>query len=293
MEALSCLIAKASVSGCFKGIVLPNGGPLVSHLFYAYDALILGEWEEDNFKAVARILRVFFPCSGLKINFNKSNLYGVGTEDADVVQMASIVGCERGSSPFTYLGIQLGANMNRVRNWDPIFGIFKNRLASWKAHSLSIVGRVVLIKAVLESPPIYYFSIFKAPVKVVDKLESLMKNFLWGGSEEVRKTHWVAWEKVSRSKKDGELGLCKLKLVNEALLAKWVWRFKLEDNSLWKRVIMVCHGRKRRWSFLPSNPSVPGVWNNIRKMEEKLIVNGKRIHSLVKGVVGNGNNIRF
>ncbi|XP_021980432.1 uncharacterized protein LOC110876573 [Helianthus annuus] len=189
MEAFSCIVSKACDSGRLKGVKLPNGGPVISHLLYADDALNIGEWEEENIISVARILGVFYACSGLNINILKSNLLGVGVEEGEISRMASVVGCKKGDFPFSYLGIPLGANMNRVNNWDPIVKIFKNRLASWKAHTLSIGGQVVLIKLVLESLPIYYLSISKAPGKVVDKLESHMRNFLRGGSEGIRKMH--------------------------------------------------------------------------------------------------------
>ncbi|XP_021974919.1 uncharacterized protein LOC110870030 [Helianthus annuus] len=140
MEALSCIIHKAFDSRKLKGINLPNGGPAISHLFYADDALIVGVWEEENIIMVARILRVFYACSGLKINIHKSNLFGVGVEENDIGSMASVVGCKKGDIPFKYLGIPLGANMNRVNNWEPVVSIFKNRLVSWKAHTLSIGG---------------------------------------------------------------------------------------------------------------------------------------------------------
>ncbi|KAJ0433988.1 putative RNA-directed DNA polymerase [Helianthus annuus] len=274
MEAFSRLLDRSCSAGNFKGVQLPNGGPVISHLLYADDALIIGEWSDEIIRMVARILRVFYACSGLKINFQKSNLFGVGVDDGEVSRLASILSCNKGDSPFNYLGIPLGANMNRVKNWDPIISVFKNRLASWKANTLSIGGRVVLIKAVPESLPIYYFSIFKVPIKVVEKLESLMKNFLWGGSGEVRKMHWVAWDCVCRPKKLGGLGFCKLKLVNEALLAKWVWRFRVEEDNIWRRVVVACHSNRRKWSYLPSKASLTGVWKNIANMESKLLVNG-------------------
>ncbi|XP_022042122.1 uncharacterized protein LOC110944783 [Helianthus annuus] len=174
--------------------------------------------------------------------------------------------------------------MNRVNNWDPIVKIFNDRLASWKARSLSIGGRVVHIKAVLESLPIYFLSIFKAPIKVLDKLELRMRNFLWGGLAESRKIHWVAWDKVAIPKKLGGLGICILKKVNEGLLAKWIWRFRVEEDCLWRKVVLVCHGRKRSWSDLPCNPTITGVWKNITSMDAKLLLKGKRIHSFIKGV---------
>ncbi|XP_022004030.1 uncharacterized mitochondrial protein AtMg01250-like [Helianthus annuus] len=78
MEALSCLIDKAGEVGVFSGIELPNDGPVLSHLFFVDDTLIIGIWNVENATNVVRILRCFYACSGLKINLGKSNLYGLG-----------------------------------------------------------------------------------------------------------------------------------------------------------------------------------------------------------------------
>ncbi|KAJ0940005.1 hypothetical protein HanRHA438_Chr02g0067751 [Helianthus annuus] len=113
-----------------------------------------------------------------------------------------------------------------------------------------------------------------------------MSNFLWGRSEEVRKMNWVAWDVVTRPKKFGGLGISKLKLVNEALLSKWIWRFKNDVNSLLSKVVAACHGNSRSWSVLPSNASISGTWKNIVRLENKLLVNGQKINNLIKGVLG-------
>ncbi|MFS7953393.1 putative RNA-directed DNA polymerase [Helianthus anomalus] len=221
MEVLSRLIDKAGEVGVFSGIKLPNDGPTLSHLFFADDALIVGDWDENNALNIIRILRCFHACSGLRINLGKSNLMGIGVNGSEVEVMADIVGCKPDSLPFKYLGLKVGANMNRVNNWRPVYDIFEARLALWKSALLSIGGRVTLIRAVLESLPTYYFSLYKAPMKVVKDLESIIKKFLWGGSSEVRKTHWVAWDRVTLSKKCGGLGISKLSSINKALLCKW------------------------------------------------------------------------
>ncbi|KAJ0788573.1 putative RNA-directed DNA polymerase [Helianthus annuus] len=293
MEILSCLISNACNLGCFKGINTPNGGPVMSHFLYADDALILGEWSVENIKTIARILRIFHICSGLKINFHKSNIFGLGVTEEELESMASILGCKTGSFPFKYLGISVGANMNRIYNWNPVVDIFQKRLSSWKAQSFSIGGRITLIKAVLESLPIYYFSLFKAPVKVVNKLESLMRRFLWAGKEEVKKMHWVSWDRVALPKKLGGLGLCKLNYINISLLTKWIWRFKAEEDSLWKLVIKAIHGKERKWAFLPLNSAVSGVWKTLVKIVEGTVIKGKGLNVLIKGHPGTGRHIKF
>ncbi|KAI3741088.1 hypothetical protein L1987_58755 [Smallanthus sonchifolius] len=201
IEALSCMIRKACSLGIVKGVSLPDDGPVVSHLFYADDAIILGEWSRDNILNVVRIMRCFYACSGLQINFGKSNLFGIGVHLGEVEEIAVLVGCKAESLPFKYLGLTVGANMNRIFNWRPVFDIFEKRLSLWKVSFLSIGGRVTLIRSVLESLPSYYFSLYRAPVKVVEDLESLIRKFLWGGSSEEKKLHWVAWDRVASPKR--------------------------------------------------------------------------------------------
>nr|XP_043629901.1 uncharacterized protein LOC122601202 [Erigeron canadensis] len=168
MEALSTMLRKASCNWSLKGISLPNNGPVISHLLYADDCAFLGEWSVENLNMVARILRVFHICSGLKINLGKSLMFGIGVSESEVKWAADVVKCKPGIIPFIHLGIRISSNMNRVANWDFLFDIFKKRLSSWKASCLSIAGRVTLIKSVLENLPTYYLSLFKAPLKVIE-----------------------------------------------------------------------------------------------------------------------------
>ncbi|KAJ0837904.1 putative RNA-directed DNA polymerase [Helianthus annuus] len=144
MEVLSCMLDKAKEVDIVRGISTPGNGPIISHLLYADDAIMMGEWSKNEVVNIVRILRCFYLCSGLKINIDKSNLYGIGVGMMEIGEIANVVGCKPDCPPFKYLGLRVGANMNRVNNWQSVVDIFRSRLASWKAHTLSIGGRVVL-----------------------------------------------------------------------------------------------------------------------------------------------------
>ena len=49
-------------------------------------------------------------------------------------------------SLFSYIGIPVGANMTLKRNWRPIIDKFQSSLSIWKAKTLSLGGRLTLIK---------------------------------------------------------------------------------------------------------------------------------------------------
>ncbi|MFS7919355.1 putative reverse transcriptase zinc-binding domain-containing protein [Helianthus anomalus] len=174
-----------------------------------------------------------------------------------------------------------------------VLDVFDARLAGWKASSLSMGGRLTLLKSVLESLPLYYFSLFKAPMKIIDILEAKRRKFLWGGTVNVKKTSWVAWERVTTPKKDGGLGLCSLRIANISLLSKWWWRYKLEEKSLWRKVIEAIHHTPRKWPIVPFNNQVSGSWAAIARLEGFQLSSTLSIGNMVKGKVGLGNKVRF
>lgn len=146
MEGLNVALKAAIEKGIFKGIKIPENGPLISHLFYADDALFIGEWSRSNLKNLARILRCFHASSGLKVNFFKFKVFGIGASNVETSNWANILGCKAGSLPFTYLGVPVGENMNLVKNWKPIIDKFHSKLSSWKSKTLSFGGKLTLIK---------------------------------------------------------------------------------------------------------------------------------------------------
>nr|GEX11931.1 transposon TX1 [Tanacetum cinerariifolium] len=117
---------------------------IVSHLQYADDNIFFGELNKENAKSLTCILKCFEEVFGLRILYNKSKLYGIGVNDSKLEDMARWMGCGFGEFPFTYLGLLIGENMRRVNAWKPIIKKFKNRLAEWKAKTMSFGGRQTL-----------------------------------------------------------------------------------------------------------------------------------------------------
>ncbi|GKF71593.1 putative RNA-directed DNA polymerase, eukaryota, reverse transcriptase zinc-binding domain protein, partial [Tanacetum coccineum] len=162
------------------------------HLQYADDALILGEWSLVNAKNLSRILTCFHIASGLKVNFNKSKLFGIGVFNHELHSTATSIRCLASQFPCTYLGLPIGANMSRCSNWMPLVERFQKRLSNWKAKSPSIGGRFTLIRSVLGSLGVYYFSTFKAPKMIINKLDGIRRKFFWGCNSNENKIHgWL------------------------------------------------------------------------------------------------------
>ncbi|GKE57141.1 RNA-directed DNA polymerase, eukaryota, partial [Tanacetum coccineum] len=90
MESLHLSFNRVVDEGLFKGIQLP-GSLSLSHLFYADDAMFIGEWSNENLSGIINILKSFFLASGLQINILKSQLLGVCVPHQVVEQAASLI----------------------------------------------------------------------------------------------------------------------------------------------------------------------------------------------------------
>nr|KAJ0216202.1 hypothetical protein LSAT_V11C300102750 [Lactuca sativa] len=111
MEGLHIDMEDAVSEGVFKGAQLEPHDLAISHLFYADDAIFLGEWNENNVHNLIRVLRCFYLVSGLNLNLSKSSLYGVGVSRSEISNLASFTGCSAGSFPFMYLSVLVGESM--------------------------------------------------------------------------------------------------------------------------------------------------------------------------------------
>jgi len=55
------------------------------------------------------------------------------------------------------------------------------RLSSWNNKFLSFGSRLVLLKDVLSSLPVYFLSFFKAPACIISSIEYIFNFFFWVG----------------------------------------------------------------------------------------------------------------
>lgn len=131
-EGLNVLLQRALSSGLIKGVVIGHCDSIstISHLQFADDTIIFCEVVWEEVLTIKRILRCFQLISGLKINFSKSLMSGIGVPDQLVEKFANRLHCKSKRLSFPYLGLPLGANprLKKLRdqllirlepNWHP------------------------------------------------------------------------------------------------------------------------------------------------------------------------------
>nr|GEW97092.1 RNA-directed DNA polymerase, eukaryota [Tanacetum cinerariifolium] len=294
-----------------------NNLPL-SHLFFADDALFVGEWSRDNIRNLVAVLECFHRTSGLKINLHKSNLFGVGVSFDEVNDASSITGCNAMNSPFTCLGLSVDCNMAKVKSWDPILDKFSKRLSKWKSSMLSIGGRTTLISSVLGSlveDSTYFFNHVGSQGvwgRIVGSINTMHKNgiillFRLALNKKCTikdcwKNGWnLDWTRPilggtnpsNASELYAQLANFSLKDADD----EWIWSLRNHSFSVksYREHIDLCYlsndGLETRWNrFLPKKINI-FIWRTLRNRiptRWNLSQKGIEVPSLLCPVCGNG-----
>lgn len=128
---------RAKEVGLIRGASIGPNDLKLSHLQFVDDTIIFCEADLKEIIAIKKILRCFEVMLGLKINFHKSQVCGLGVQDDLVKENANRLNCHSQKLPLKYLGLPLGANLRRKSTWQPVVDKFKKKLALWKIRCLS------------------------------------------------------------------------------------------------------------------------------------------------------------
>ena len=140
------------------------------------------------------------------------------------------------SSGFNCLGYFLKPLGYLVKDWYWIIKKFEKRIQHWSFRLLSIEGRLVLIKAVLISFPVYWMALVHVPKSILDKLRSLIFSFLWGSSADSKKYHLVDWMSLYKPTSLSGWGIKHLGWFSLSLRLKRLW-LAINGNGIWYNLL--------------------------------------------------------
>jgi len=93
--------------------------------------------------------------SGTEINNEKSEIFFFNTQVASQRFLARTMGFRVGNFPTKHLDIMLNEYQYKVANWGPLIGKIRNKIDNYTFWSLNTPSQIILLRAVLQSIPIY------------------------------------------------------------------------------------------------------------------------------------------
>ena len=226
-ELLGCLIRQNNE---IKGLKVYDMEVKISQ--YADDTTIFLEPDEANIKRCVKVLDDFKDMSGLRINIEKCNMIRLGNFSEILCHEIPF---NWPSESFMYLGVNIPLNSDFHTfydlNYKPRFEEIRNTLNIWSCRTLTLYGKIVIIKSLIISKLIYFLSIVpNPPMTFFAEVQQLLFRFLWNNKN----------DKIKRSLlyndyHEGGLKMPHLLSFNHAMKITWVKRYLDESNtSKWK-----------------------------------------------------------
>ena len=154
-----------------------------------------------------------------------------------VTMLANTFGCKVESLPFTYLGLPLGITKPSVHDLIPVISKIDKRL-SGVARFMNHSGRLTYVNSVVASMHIFAMCSLKVHYTVLDHVDKSSRNFLWYGNDINKKGKCLAsWEMICKPKNQGGLGVLNLRIQNQALIIKHLFKFFNKADIPWVKLI--------------------------------------------------------
>lgn len=182
--------------------------------------------DELSAKFALNIFKKFEKCSGLKVNLTKTEAVWIGRNKYDNDGSLPI----KWTRQFKTLGLSFNAlNENTVENLDVCIEKMEGVLKMWKPRSLSLIGKVVILKSLAISKLIYVVSSSHVPSNYVRNIQQKINQFIWNdGTPKIKNSV------LQKPLKDGGLKAPNFEIQLLSMRIMWIKRFLFQNNARWK-----------------------------------------------------------
>ncbi|XP_070031840.1 uncharacterized protein LOC142168025 [Nicotiana tabacum] len=169
---------------------MDHRGPIINHLAYADDIVIFCGGNNMTMKLIKKVIDRYEKTFGQKINNDKSFFIIAHHTCANRInRIGNATGFMDKSFPFTYLGCPIYYGRKTSSLFDGMLSKIIKKLNGWQANMMSLGGRMILIKYVLQFLPTYILSAMNPPKGITKLMEKHFANFFLGSNKSRNKYH--------------------------------------------------------------------------------------------------------
>ncbi|VFQ73367.1 unnamed protein product [Cuscuta campestris] len=212
----------------------------ITHIAFSDDLMLFSRGDVTSVTVLADAFRHFSQVSGLHVNPHKSNIYLAGEIKDNKDDILNVVQFPVGKLPVRYLGLPLTSQRASERDFAPLIAKVEQNIHRWNSKTLSRVGKVELIKSVIQGIQSFWLQAFSVHKSVLNRITTICRTFLWGS-----KFLKVAWSDICKPTEEGGLGLRDSYTWNQAFLVKNLWNIASRKDTLWVKWVHSVYLRGR------------------------------------------------
>jgi hypothetical protein len=223
--------------------------------------------------------------SGLKINYQKSEVFALGCSEVEAIRVAQMLNCNTGHLPLRYLVVLVHDKCMATSDLNYVAAKGEKRVPTWQSVGLSSGGKMILVESCLSSIPSYTMGVYALQEGVHQKMDTARANFFWHGPNMKRRYHMAKWDLMTTPKAAGGVGFTDTRAMNKCLLAKWIFKIERGDKTICCNLLRQKYlGEKNIFSYKTKSGSQ--FWKGL------LAIRGE-VSRGMKYILGYGRKIRF
>lgn len=215
-----------------KGIVINNKCKKASQ--FADDLWNAIQAELSSFQELIHEYDEFEAFSGLKINYNKTEVLRIGSLRGSNARFYTEKPLHWSDGSIKILGIKISAEMNKIadENYQTALNKVKQIKNVWSARQLSVIGKIQIVNSLLNSQFIYKLQVLPTPkARIMRQYKETIKSFIWNN-----KKAKIGYDKLISSYENGGVQLRDLMIQDKALKIAKVSDFQTKQ-TFWRESI--------------------------------------------------------
>ena len=190
---------------------------------FADDTTLFLDWDQTSLNELCDILTTVETNIGLRVSYDKTTLYRIGSVAKTDAKLYTTKNFKWSNDDIAMLGVYLSCDGTTVkRNFEDIVNKVKIVCEDWRNRTLTLMGKVLLVNALIGSLFVYKVSsMLYLTMDNIKVITQLINTFIWGE----RKAR-IAMSTLTKLKEHGGLRLVDPMAKQKALLIKWVFANK-------------------------------------------------------------------
>ena len=213
-----------------KGIKLNDGMKGETKMIisqFADDAALFLHFSEECINAVIDTLMYVESCTGLKVSYDKTCVYRVGSLKHSNVTIYTRKPLHWSDGDIELLGVSIkNAPYQDCTGYNATIVKMNNVMNLWQNRSLTVVGKILLINSLMFSLFVYKMTMLP-PIsqEQINKINTIIKNFLWG-----KRKSKIPTEVLCNGKNKGGLKLSDFQKRQQVLYISWIPKLQKDDT---------------------------------------------------------------